>query len=143
MRPEAHIVELDDGSTLEYDYLVSVRGGRFKPALDGATTFPAGDKSFSADEILDRAEGKDHRLAFIVPSGVVWSLPLYETRADDSAPRRQRGLDVKIAIITPEPAPSGDLRARRRAGGQRVARARRIDVFAGRRCGRWTRKESR
>ena len=40
VRPEDHVVELDDGSTLQYDYLVVCAGGRFKPAIDGATTFP-------------------------------------------------------------------------------------------------------
>ena len=69
VRPEDHVVELDDGSTLEYDYLLVCTGGRFKPALEAATTFPPAPKPFSADEILDRAEGKDHRLAFIVPPG--------------------------------------------------------------------------
>ena len=49
VRPEDHVVELDDGSTLAYDYLVVCAGGRFKPAIDGATTFPDGE-AFSADE---------------------------------------------------------------------------------------------
>ena len=43
VRPEDHAVELDDGSTLQYDYLVVCAGGRFKPAIDGATTFPDGE----------------------------------------------------------------------------------------------------
>ena len=78
VRPEDHVLELDDGSTLDYDYLLVAVGGRFRPALEGATTFPTGGESFSADEVLDRAVGRDHRLAFVVPAGVTWSLPLYE-----------------------------------------------------------------
>ena len=40
VRPEAHIVELGDGLTLEYDYLVVAAGGRFKPALEGSDDVP-------------------------------------------------------------------------------------------------------
>ena len=105
VRPEEHVVELDDGSTLDYDYLVVCAGGRFKPALEGATTFPSGGEPFSADELLDRAEDKDHRMAFIVPAGVTWSLPLYEIALMTQRRAGERGVDVKIAIIAPESAP--------------------------------------
>jgi sulfide:quinone oxidoreductase len=105
VRPDDHTVELDDGSTLEYDYLVVCAGGRFKPALEGATTFPYGPEPFSADEVLDRAEGKDRRIAFVVPHGVTWSLPLYEIALMTQRRAKERGLDVKIAIVTPEFAP--------------------------------------
>ena len=49
VRPKDHAVELDDGSTLGCDYLVVCAGGRFKPAIDAATTFPDGEAGFSAD----------------------------------------------------------------------------------------------
>ena len=105
VRPEDHVVELDDGSTLQYDYLVVCAGGRFKPAIDGATTFPDDEEAFSADELLDRAEAKDHRVAFIVPAGVTWSLPLYELALMTQRRAAERGVDAKIAVITPESAP--------------------------------------
>ena len=105
VRPDDQVVELDDGSTLGYDYLVVCAGGRYKPAFEGATTFPSGGEPFSADELLDRAEGKDHRMAFIVPTGVTWSLPLYEIALMTQRRAVERGVDVKIAIITPESAP--------------------------------------
>ena len=104
VRPEDHVVELDDGSTLQYDYLVVCAGGRFKPAIGGATTFPGGEV-FSADGLLDRAEAKDHRIAFIVPAGVTWSLPLYELALMTQRRAAERRVDAKIAVITPESAP--------------------------------------
>jgi sulfide:quinone oxidoreductase len=64
-----HQVKLDDGSTLDYDFLVVCTGGRFVPALEGAITFPS-PEPFSPDRLLDRAEQADHRLAFVVPPGV-------------------------------------------------------------------------
>jgi len=42
VRPEDHLVELDDGSTVEYDYLVVCVGGRYKAALEGAPRSPQG-----------------------------------------------------------------------------------------------------
>ena len=105
VRAEDHVVELDDGSTLGYDYLVVCAGGRFKPAVEGATTFPDDEEAFNADELLDRAEAKDHRVAFIVPAGVTWSLPLYELALMTQRRAAERGVDAKIAVITPESAP--------------------------------------
>jgi sulfide:quinone oxidoreductase len=105
VRPKEHAVELDDGSTLEYDYLVVCAGGRFRPALEGATTFPSGSEPYTADEVLDRAASKDHRMAFVVPHGVSWSLPLYEIALMTQRRGVERGADVKIAIVTPEAAP--------------------------------------
>jgi sulfide:quinone oxidoreductase len=105
VRPKDHVVELDDGSTLGYDYLVVCAGGRFKSAIDGATTFPDDEEAFSADELLDRAEAKDHRVAFIVPAGVTWSLPLYELALMTQRRAAERAVDAKIAVITPESAP--------------------------------------
>ena len=131
VRPEAHIVELGDGLTLEYDYLVVAAGGRFKPALEEATTFPSGGQSFSADEVLDRAEGKDHRLAFIVPGGVTWSLPLYELALMTQRRAVQRGLDVKIAIVTPESAPLAIFGPAASEAVSELLKARGIHVFTG------------
>jgi sulfide:quinone oxidoreductase len=102
---DRHEVELDDGSKLEYDELLVCAGGRYRPAFDQATTFPSGQESYRADEVLDRAAGKDHRMAFVVPHGVTWSLPLYEIALMTQRRAAERGADVKIAIVTPEPAP--------------------------------------
>ena len=40
VRPEAHIVELGDGSTLEYDYLVVCRRGPFQAGARGSDDVP-------------------------------------------------------------------------------------------------------
>jgi sulfide:quinone oxidoreductase len=125
-----HLVELDDGSMLEYDYLMVCAGGRFKPALEEATTFPSGPHPFRADEVLDRAAGKDHRMAFVVPHGVTWSLPLYEIALMTQRRAIQRGLDVKIAIITPESAPLAIFGPTASAAVGELLTARGIEVFA-------------
>ena len=55
--PEAHMLALDDGSALDYDFLVVCIGGRFVPALRGAITFPDPAEPLHIDPILDRAVG--------------------------------------------------------------------------------------
>lgn len=105
VRPEDHEVELDDGSTLAYDELIVCVGGRFRPAFEDAITFPSGLESFRADEVIDRAEQADHRIAFIVPEGVSWPLPLYELALMCRRRAAERGVEVQIAIVSPEPSP--------------------------------------
>ena len=131
VRPEDHVVELADGSTLEYDQLVVCAGGRFKPAFEGVTTFPSPDRSFRADEVLDRAADNDHRLVFIVPGGISWSLPLYELALMTQRRGVERGLDVKIAIVTPESAPLAIFGPAASAAVGELLSARGIDVFPG------------
>jgi sulfide:quinone oxidoreductase len=129
VRPAEHAVELSDGSILHYDYLVVCAGGRFKPGIEGATTFPAGDEAFSADRLLDRAEAKDHRVAFIVPVGVTWSLPLYEIALMTQRRAAERGVDVKVAVITPESAPLAIFGPVASAAVGELLEARKIQVF--------------
>jgi sulfide:quinone oxidoreductase len=131
VRPEDHVVELDDGSTLAYDYLVVCLGGRFVPAIEGAITFPYPGEAFRVDALLDRAEEGDHRLVFIVPGGVTWSLPLYEIALMTQRRSVQRGREVKIAIVTPESAPLGVFGPGASSTIDGMLRARGIDVVTG------------
>jgi sulfide:quinone oxidoreductase len=130
VRPQDHEVDLDDGSTLAYDYLLICTGGRFIRAIEGAVTFPS-DEPFSPDRLLDDAESGDHRLAFIVPAGVTWSLPLYEIALMTQRRAVQRGLKVKIAIITPESAPLAVFGPAASAAIEGLLRGRGIDLIPG------------
>jgi sulfide:quinone oxidoreductase len=131
VRPQDHVVELDDGSKLDYDYLVVCAGGRFKPAFQGAITFPSGGEPFRADELLDRAEAKDHRMAFVVPHGVTWSLPLYEIALMTQRRAVERSIDAKIAVITPESSPLVVFGVPASTAVSELLHARGIKVFPG------------
>ena len=78
VRPDEHTVELSDGSRLEYDFLIVCAGGRFHPALEGARTFPSGGEPLRINALLRAGQGPRPRLAFVVPPGVTWALPIYE-----------------------------------------------------------------
>jgi sulfide:quinone oxidoreductase len=128
VKPEEHEVELGDGSTLDYDFLVVCAGGRFLPALEGATTFPSHDP-LSLDRALDRAEKHDHRLVFVVPGGVTWSLPLYEIALMTRRRALGKEIDVKIAIVTPESGPVAIFGPTASTAVGDLLRARGIDVI--------------
>jgi len=105
VRPAEHEAELSDGSTVPYDFLIVCAGGRFVDAVQGATTFPSRRGPFDADTLLDSAKSVGDRIAFIVPGGTTWALPLYELALMTEARARERGLETSIAVITPETAP--------------------------------------
>jgi sulfide:quinone oxidoreductase len=130
VRPGDHAVVLDDGSVLEYDFLVVCVGGRFVPAFDEAITFPS-EELFNPDDLLDRAAETDHRLAFIVPHGVTWSLPLYEIALMTQRRAAQRGIDVKLAIITPESRPLAVFGPTAGSAVEELLRGRGIDLLLG------------
>jgi sulfide:quinone oxidoreductase len=100
-----HAVGLDDGSKLGYDFLVVCAGGRFRPVLKRARTFPSGGEPLRVNELLRNGDGPT-LIAFVVPSGVTWTLPIYEL----ALMTRRRALELErrrvgLAIITPEEAP--------------------------------------
>jgi sulfide:quinone oxidoreductase len=102
VRVDDRVVELDDGSELGYDMLLVCVGGRFRPALRGAITFP-GPEPLRIDDVI-RSAG-DGRIAFIVPSGVSWPLPIYELALMTQRRLLQQGSETQLVVVTPEAAP--------------------------------------
>jgi len=100
-------VELADGRRLDYDMLLVALGGRARPAFESAETFWAGRSDLSIDEQLKSAADHPSRtLAFVVPPGCTWPLPLYELalmtrrRVEKDGP-----YGVLLRILTPEDGP--------------------------------------
>ena len=91
-----------NGHLVEYDKLVVAVGAKRRAALPGALTFDgrAGIAGFRA-VLEDRASGAAGSVAFAVPDGVTWALPLYELALMTSA----RLPGTRIVIATPESAP--------------------------------------
>jgi len=105
IEPEEHTIELSDGSKLDYDFLIVCAGGRFHPALEGARTFPSGGEPLRINDLLRAGEGP-RRIAFVVPPGVTWALPIYELALMTQRRAVELGLDdVQLAVVTPEAAP--------------------------------------
>jgi sulfide:quinone oxidoreductase len=105
VRPDDHAVGLDDGSELGYETLVVCVGGRFRAAFEGAITFPA-PEPFRVDELLaGGAKDGGRGIAFVVPPGVSWPLPIYELALMTERRARETGVEIECAVITPEASP--------------------------------------
>ncbi len=131
VRPDEHTLELDDGATLDYDFLIVCAGGRFHPALERARTFPSGGEPLRINELLQGGEGQ-RRIAFVVPSGVTWALPIYEIALMTQRRALELGVDdVQLTIVTPEEAPLAIFGPTASAAVAELLSARGIEVETG------------
>lgn len=105
--PQEDTLLLDDGETLGYDAALIAVGARRVPAFDHAITFRGSEDSEAVHGLIQDIEGGySRRVAFIVPTGVSWSLPLYELALMAARRAREMGIDdMEIGLITPEEAP--------------------------------------
>lgn len=104
VEPDRQAVELDDGSEIGYDSLVICTGGCLRPAFLGAITFPRTDGPLRVDELLEGGYGTT-RIAFVIPPGVTWALPMYELALMTERRGRETGHTVECVVVTPESAP--------------------------------------
>jgi sulfide:quinone oxidoreductase len=104
--PEARAVTIEGGEPLEYDVLVLAVGARQVPALRRALTFGVErDPEMFNGLLADIEQGYARRIAFVVPPGVSWPLPLYELALMTAAEARSMGARVELELITPEERP--------------------------------------
>jgi sulfide:quinone oxidoreductase len=101
--PDLHTVALQSGDELHYDKLVVTLGARRQPAFTHATTF-RGQEDVEALHglVQDVEEGYVHSIAFVVPTGVSWSLPLYELALMIARRAYEMCVDVELTFVTPE-----------------------------------------
>ena len=77
------------------------------PAVPGALTFrgPA-DTERIRTLLAEMVAGQVGRVAFVVPWGAVWSLPIYELALMTAAYLAELELsDVELSLVTPEEGP--------------------------------------
>jgi sulfide:quinone oxidoreductase len=101
--PDLHRIALESGDELSYDKLVVALGARLEPAFTHATTF-RGQEDVDALHglVQDVEEGYARSVAFVVPAGVSWSLPLYELALMTARRAYEMNVDVDLTFITPE-----------------------------------------
>ncbi len=104
--PDTRIALTGNGARIDYDVLVIACGALPVPAVPGALTFrgPADTDAFSS--LLMEAEAGDIRsIAFVVPAGGVWPLPLYELALLTATRLETTNREVSLTLVTSEPAP--------------------------------------
>jgi sulfide:quinone oxidoreductase len=104
---EGHTAHLLHGPPIGYDAVVLACGARPETAVPGSLTFRGPADVDALRRLVDALEhGELHRLAFVVPTGIVWPLPLYELALQTAAELERRGVAAaEIAVVTSEPAP--------------------------------------
>jgi sulfide:quinone oxidoreductase len=107
--PRRHEVRLVDGRRVAYDVLVLAVGARPEVPYGRARTFFGGRPNAVAvtrDRLVaDLADHHIRSLAFVAPSRVGWTLPLYELALQTGGAARALGLDVPLRLLTPEAMP--------------------------------------
>jgi len=100
-------VSTRDGRRVEYDVLVVACGAQRIPVMAGAIPF-RGEEDIPAMRTLLR-ELDEHRInsvAFALPQGASWALPLYELAMLTAAHiRRRQSGGASVFLVTPEPSP--------------------------------------
>ena len=107
VRPDDHVAVTGEGSELDYDTLIVAVGARAADTLPGAVPFAGPQDVPALTAVLDAAERGDVRaIAFALPPGVAWTLPLYELAIMTAVELRSRGAgEVQLTLVTSENAP--------------------------------------
>ena len=105
--PSSHLVKLLSGEELTYDKLVIATGARREEPYEHATTFRGQEDSEMLRGLIQDLEGQyAKRIGFVVPSGVTWSLPLYELALMTARRAYEMSLeDVELTLVSPEEQP--------------------------------------
>ena len=105
--PDGQIVHTRGGPELHFDALLVAVGARQLPPLDHVRTFRDAD----ADEVFegviqDIEQGYSKSIAFLLPEGPVYPLPLYELALMTAERGRSMSIDdLEVTVVTPEHRP--------------------------------------
>ena len=98
------------GAEVPYDVLVVTSGAEPEAAIPGAFTYRGFEDNARLRTLIDefRGDGGGRSIAFAVPSGTTWPLPIYELALITAAQIRAHEKDsVVVKLVTPEASPMG------------------------------------
>jgi sulfide:quinone oxidoreductase len=132
--PEKRRAVPHDGGELDYDFLIVATGARPLWSIPGATMFWGGPDELDSELVVERLRDEEiGSLAFALPSGRTWSLPLYELALLTEANlATEGGADrPRLVIVTPEERPLGVFGPRVSDAVAALLEQRGIDLVAG------------
>jgi len=117
---DARTVHTEHGSELSYDALLLAVGAQETSPYEHAHVFTgrSGDKTFHGI-MLDLEMGRADSVAFVLPGGPAWPLPLYELALLTAERARSTDSDPQITFVTAEGRP---LKAFGQAAGDAIVR---------------------
>jgi sulfide:quinone oxidoreductase len=102
----ARLVHSAAGEAVPYDALLLAVGGERRPASPHMDVFPDSFNDRPYGLLLDAIDAETLTdLAFAVPQGAAWPLPLYELALLTAHHAATVGKHVRITLITPDPRP--------------------------------------
>jgi sulfide:quinone oxidoreductase len=122
-------------SRLAYDALLVCVGARPVRALPGAISFRGGRDAAAVRAALDAMRpGDSATIAFAVPFGAFWTLPLYELAILAAAHLHGRGVRARVVMTSPEAEPLEAFGAEASTAVANLLDARGIEFLAGARA---------
>jgi sulfide:quinone oxidoreductase len=105
--PDRGLLRCASGEEITYDDLIVAVGARTaRPYTRGITFGEPGAHDALGGMLADAEDGYLKHIAFVVPSGSSWPLPLYELALMTAAEVRGMGIDdVHVSLVSTEPAP--------------------------------------
>ncbi len=91
---------------IPYDWLLVTTGAEPVEAVEGALTYRGATDRAAFEELLgDIESGAVRSVAFAVPAGAAWPLPLYELALMTASRAAALGAQVEFTLVTAEAAP--------------------------------------
>lgn len=104
---DEQVAHTSQGRELRYDALLVAVGGRSIADLDHVVTFRDAEAEKVYEQVVqDVEDGHARKVAFVLPEGPVYPLPVYELALMTAERARSAGVEgLEIAVVTPEPYP--------------------------------------
>jgi sulfide:quinone oxidoreductase len=128
----AHQIRTTDGDTIAYDSLLLAVGAVPRAPFERTLSFGGpGSEERVHGLIQDMEGGYIRRIAFVVPAGATWPLPLYELALMTADRAWDAGIEVEITLVTPESSPLELFGAAASGSASGLLKAAGIDVRSG------------
>jgi len=103
----AHVARTGDGAEIPYDVLLVAAGAAQERPFSAATVFTGADREVESLHglVQDVEGGYTRRVAFVVPDGASWPLPLYELALMLAERAYDANVSLEVHVVTPEGAP--------------------------------------
>jgi sulfide:quinone oxidoreductase len=107
VEPHEQVVRCGTGVHVPFDHLVLATGAKAGPAFRHALTFGEDPAEKRLHGLLaDLEQGYVKSVAFVVPGGASWTLPLYEIALMTARQAWNMGMErVEFTLVTPEERP--------------------------------------